>query len=93
VENGTRTGTTAIQFPGALTVRTNDDKVLSYSTKYGDDTVMLNGKEILHWSRPNANHVLLEGDGKSIRLRQIDTSKFLLLRRGFHWINEMPLNH
>jgi hypothetical protein len=35
---------------------------------------------------------LLEGDGKAIRLRQIDASKFLLLSRGFHWINEMPLN-
>jgi len=93
VENGySNWRKVAIQFPGALTVRTNDDSVLNYSTKYSDDTVMLNGKEILHWSRPDANHVLLEGDGKSIRLRQIDASKFLLLSRGFHWINEMPLN-
>ena len=53
---------------------------------------MLSGKEILHRSRPDANHVLLEGDGKSIRLRQIDASKFLLRSRSFHWINEMPLN-
>ena len=78
----------AIQFPDELTVRANDDSVLDYSTKYGDDTVTLNGKEILHWSRLDANHVLLEGDGKSIRLRQIDASKFLLLSRGFHWVNE-----
>ena len=80
-----------IQFPAP--VRANDDSVLDYSTKYGDDTVTLNGKEILHWSRADANHVLLEGDGKSIRLRQIDASKFLLLSRGFHWINENPFAH
>jgi len=35
---------------------------------------------------------LLEGDGKSIRLRQIDASKFLLVSRGFHWINETAFN-
>src|SRR5262249_35639627 len=93
VENGySNWRKVAIQFPGALTVRANDDSVLNYSTKYGDDTVTLNGKEILHWSRPDANHVLLEGDGKSIRLRQIDATKFLLLSRGFHWINETAFN-
>ena len=59
---------------------------------FSDHTVMLNGKEILLSSRPDANHVSLEGDGKSIRLRQIDASKFLLLSRGFYWINEIPFN-
>jgi hypothetical protein len=93
VENGySNWRKVAIQFPDELTVRANDDSVLDYSTKYGDDTVTLNEKEFLHWSRPDANHVLLEGDGKSIRLRQIDGSKFLLLSRGFHWINEFDFD-
>lgn len=28
----------------------------------------------------------------AIRLRKIDPSKFPLLNRGFHWINEYPFN-
>jgi hypothetical protein len=41
--------------------------------------------------------VAMEGtfDGKKIRatLKRADTSDFLLISRGFHWINEFPLNH
>jgi hypothetical protein len=41
--------------------------------------------------------VAMEGtfDGRKIRatLRRANTSDFLLLSRGFHWINEYPLNH
>ncbi|MBV8846378.1 MAG: hypothetical protein JO307_26530 [Bryobacterales bacterium] len=93
VENGySNWRKVAIEFPSALTVRANDDSMRDYSTTYGDDTVTLNGEEILHWSRPDANHVLLEGDGKSIRLRQIDVSKFPLLGSGFHWITENLLD-
>ena len=34
-------------------------------------------------------------DGRKVRatLRRVDKSDFLLLSRGFHWINEYPLNH
>lgn len=41
--------------------------------------------------------VTMEGmfDSKKIRatLKRADTSDFLLISRGFHWINEFPLNH
>ena len=48
------------------------------------------------YSRPDAEHVLLQGtagtNALAIRLQKIDTSKFLLINRGFHWINELPFN-
>jgi hypothetical protein len=28
----------------------------------------------------------------SIHMRKTDMSKFLLINRGFHWINELPFN-
>ncbi len=35
---------------------------------------------------------LWEGDTLSIRLRRFDERSFLLTRRGFHWISELPFN-
>ena len=34
----------------------------------------------------------LEGDPVRIQLKKLDTSKSLLMNRGFHWINEYPFN-
>ena len=83
----------AIQFPGAVTVRETDDTVLNLQASYDKDAVTLGRQGTYRWSRPDADHVLLEGGGAApIRLRKIDTGKFLLVSRGFHWINEMPLN-
>jgi hypothetical protein len=60
------------------------------------DTRDLDTRDRLAWSRPDGDHLVLEGtlDGSAatLRLRKVDTSKFLRLSRGFHWINEMPLN-
>jgi len=71
--------------------------VITFSAQYGtDDTITLNKKDRLKWSRPDIDHVFLEGqfDGAAatMRLRKIDTSKMLLFNRGSHWINEIPLN-
>lgn len=53
-------------------------------------------KSTLTYSRPDPGHLTLkgtfEGAPLSVQLRRIDESKFLLLSRGFHWINELPLN-
>ena len=50
----------------------------------------------LHYARPDVGHLTIEGsiaDGRvSMRLRKIDPSEFLLVNRGFHWINEVPFN-
>jgi hypothetical protein len=29
----------------------------------------------------------------TVKLRRLDTSRFLLVSRGFHWISEYPYNH
>jgi hypothetical protein len=85
-----------VAFPGAMSVRTTDDTTKSYGAAYEKDAVTLNKRDRLGWTRPDPDHVVLEGslEGQptTIRLRRIDTSKLLLLSRGFHWINEMPLN-
>ena len=89
------------QFPGAITVRAMDDSVRGYPTEYGKgtNTVTLSpkgAKSVFTYTRPDSEHVLLEGtlgnDALSINMRQIDTSKFLLVSRGFHWISELPFN-
>ena len=50
----------------------------------------------LNYSHPSGQHLLLEGklqaDLLSVRLRKVDPSTFLLVSRGFHWINEFPFN-
>ena len=49
-------------------------------------------KNVFTYSRPDADHVILSGDALTVKLRRLDTSKFLLVNRGFHWINELPFN-
>jgi hypothetical protein len=48
------------------------------------------------YSRPTKNMLLLKGKFKSdsltISLKRYDLKNFLLINRGFHWINEYPLN-
>ncbi len=48
------------------------------------------------WRRPAPDRLELEGmfDGKKIvtRLHRVEPPKFLLVTRGFHWINERPFN-
>jgi hypothetical protein len=94
----------AIDYPGFLSVRQMDDTVKVYSAAYDKATktvgLSISGdtgaKSVLAYSRPDAAHVTLEGklgnDGVSVRLRKVDMGKFLLINRGFHWINELPFN-
>jgi hypothetical protein len=93
-----------VQYPGHFSIRLMDDSTKGYSAEYdtAKNTVALSvgadksRKSVLAFSRPDADHVVLEGalgtDTLSIRLRKIDASKFLLVNRGFHWINELPFN-
>jgi hypothetical protein len=45
-------------------------------------------------SRPDADHLVLEGklgdETLSFSLHRLDLSRYPLMRRGFHWINEKP---
>ncbi len=87
----------AIEYPTTLTVRLTDDTVKNYGVKYDEakSTVTLTaGKEApltLTYSRPDPEHLQFTGP-ITLRLRKLDPAKFLLLSRGFHWINERPLN-
>jgi uncharacterized membrane protein YphA (DoxX/SURF4 family) len=91
-------------FPGSIAVKTMDDKIRSYGADYsktGNTLTLFEGADRskgykLVYTRVDPEHLLLNGtmggDALSLRLRRVDVSKFLLLNRGFHWINEMPLN-
>ncbi|MBW8873963.1 MAG: hypothetical protein JF614_03295 [Acidobacteria bacterium] len=54
-------------------------------------------KSTLSYTQTGPGLVAMEGmfDGRKVRatLRRVDKSDFLLISRGFHWINEYPLNH
>ncbi|PYQ54623.1 MAG: hypothetical protein DMF53_29210 [Acidobacteria bacterium] len=53
-------------------------------------------KSTLKYQRPAPDRLTLEGmfDGHKLQasLHRADESKFLLLTRGFHWVNEYPFN-
>jgi hypothetical protein len=55
-----------------------------------------NTKSVLTYVQQDEDHLVLEGsllqDSIKVRLRKIDRSNFLLVNRGFHWINEVPYN-
>jgi uncharacterized membrane protein YphA (DoxX/SURF4 family) len=96
VESGAPWRKVAVDFPQAMTLRLADDKVMPMTTEYAGDAVTLNKKDKLAISRPDPDHVVLTGTlngaPATIRLKKIDTGKLLLNSRGFHWINEFPMN-
>jgi hypothetical protein len=55
-----------------------------------------NWKTMLTYERIDPEKLTLDGtfDGKKIRakLQRVEPSQFLLVNRGFHWINEFPFN-
>lgn len=55
-----------------------------------------NWKTVLDYEQPEPERLTIKGDvdGRRVeaRLRRADPSQFLLTSRGFHWINEFPLN-
>jgi uncharacterized membrane protein YphA (DoxX/SURF4 family) len=50
----------------------------------------------LSYTTVDANHLVLAGrlgtDSLVLRLRRLDENRFLLMNRGFHWIQEQPFN-
>jgi hypothetical protein len=77
-----------------------DDSARTYASVYGpaDNTVILTAAEkgVFTYSRPDAEHVTMTGTLGGVplvvNLRRKDPSEFLLVNRGFHWINELPFN-
>ena len=93
-----------VPVPQMLAVAFADDSQRSFATEYGVRQVALLSAEPggrramlgrLDWSRPDPDHLLLagssSGDSLVIRLRRID-AKYLLVTRGFHLIDDDPIN-
>jgi len=104
ITDATRWRKVAVQSQTAFNIKMMDDSIANFGTEYdaAKNTVSLtagsdkNRKYPLAWSRPDADHLVLQGtlaqDALSVRLRKIDTSTFRLLNRGYHWISEFPFN-
>ena len=86
-----------------FSVRMMDESPKFFGTDYdaATSTVRLldpGGAKVgaLTYSRPDPDHVLLSGSlggaPLAVRLRRVDTARFLLIGRGFHWISEYPFN-
>ena len=92
------------QAPTGVTFQRMDQTFLRYgatidtvahtiSLKKGTDSTW---RAMLSYQRPTPTHLALEGDvdGKHIRMLMTlhDLQKFLLVSRGFHWVQEQPFN-
>jgi uncharacterized membrane protein YphA (DoxX/SURF4 family) len=92
------------EFPNRVTVLMMNDVPWPFTAAYNDDLKTLTlsypgdpSKTCLFtYSRATLNSFNLEGtigsDHLSLHLREFEPSKFLLLNRGFHWINEQAFN-
>lgn len=89
--------------PQSFAVRMMDDSPRGFASEYDAANSRLTlitppgkQKSVFQYSRPDPDHVVLEGalqgDQLVIGLRKVDPQKFLLVNRGFHWINERPFN-
>jgi hypothetical protein len=92
-----------IQSPTAITFQRMDDTVLTYGAKLdmtartiAVTTAPNKAAGTLTFQRPEPGRLILDGtvDGRAIHIetRQFDLNKFLLLTRGFNWIQERPFN-
>lgn len=86
-----------IEFPGMVNVKMMNDTIRGLPAEYDPNkNIVKLDKSPFVWTHPDAGHLVLEGklgsDDLKVRLKSVDPSKFLLLSRGFHWINEFPFN-
>lgn len=90
------------EYKSEMSVMSLDDKISYYGTKFdaAKKTVTLTGEGsknpdgVFSYSQPQEEHLELRGTFQNqpvvIELRKLDASKFMLVSRGFHWINEHP---
>jgi hypothetical protein len=91
-------------YPGMLAIQQMNDSRSRYALTLdaGKKTIDLSRRDQPAWkssfsyTEPEPEVLVLEGsmDGKKIqaKLRRQESSSFLLVSRGFHWINEYPFN-
>ena len=90
--------------PTRMAFQRMDDSFAFYGTSINVNTKTLaltkdadkNWKASLSYQRPAEDQLILDGnmDGRKVhmQLQLFDRKKFLLLSRGFHWIQEHPFN-
>jgi hypothetical protein len=95
-----------VSYPGFLSVRLLNDSTRSYraETDSVKHTLVLAttkdtaAKFPFSYARSGPHNEqlqldgVLRGDSLHIRLRRVDETSFLLVSRGYHWINELPFN-
>ena len=97
-----------VRSPAEVAVQLASGARRSFATTYGRHEVTLSSEEgaataagqvqsaSLAWSRPDPDHLVLQGtmagEALAIRLRRVDESRVLLLTRGFHLIDDEPVN-
>jgi hypothetical protein len=91
-------------FPRGLLLQRMDDSLVGYrvSIDVGRGTLVLadpakkNVKGDMQFQRPKQDQLILDGtlEGQKVRmqLRLLELQKFLLVGRGFHWVQEHPFN-
>jgi hypothetical protein len=104
VTDATRWRRVIFDYPGMIAVQLMSDRRQRYVLKLDADahTLALSRRDDPAWKtdlsyeEPQPGLLTLEGtlDGRTIRahLRRSDETEFLLVSRGFHWINEYPFN-
>lgn len=102
VTDTTRWRKLVAQYPQAFSVKMMDDTVSTFGSSYDAATHTVSGnvdkvkKYQLTWSQPDADHLEMAGtignDAVMMKMQRIDPNNFLLLKRGFHWINERAFN-
>jgi hypothetical protein len=104
VTDATRWRRVILPRAGVLSIQLMDDSRRRHVLELDADTRTLTltrtedpaWKAVLSYQEPEPGLLALEGtfDDRKVRakLRRGDESRFLLLTRGFHWINEAPFN-
>ncbi|WP_141618851.1 DoxX family membrane protein [Myxococcus sp. AB036A] len=90
---------------GRMNIKRMDDTVKSFGLEEDapkKTLTLIDGQDdsakkfVLAYTRSDANQLVLQGTLQEaaieVRLTRVDESKFLLLNRGFNWIQEAPFN-
>jgi hypothetical protein len=104
VTDATRWRRVVFDYPGVIAVQLMSDSRSRYVLALHTDTKTLEltkrddpaWKAAISYKQPEPELLVLDGtfDGHTIRARlcRADDTSFLLVTRGFHWINEYPFN-
>ncbi|NVJ05489.1 DoxX family membrane protein [Myxococcus sp. AM001] len=97
--------TVAVTRFGRMVIKHQDDTVKSFGLEEDapkKTLTLIDGKDdaakkfVLAYTRQDANQLVLQGTLQEaaieVRLTRVDESRFLLLSRGFNWIQEYPFN-